>query len=1139
MMVGMGSAHSSQVAQTPLFLTSSVDPNVMFILDDSGSMHWDILPDDSIYSYYTFPRPSGVYGSSNYSHFVVNFNDNIYSAFLRSAETNAQYYNPRVTYKPWVESDGTPMDDAPIDAAPHNPMLPGLGSRDLTADNTNTAGWDNCLVSSQGNFSGCTYNAESRTFFPSIYYRFDGGDISDLGNYERVEIRPSTSTYTFSQAGDPPDMDYSELRSDCSAGNGTCTYSEEIQNFANWYTYHRSRILTSRGAIGTAFAEQGDSFRVGYGAINAGTSNVDDVDTDRIIRGVRAFSGSDRDAWFDLLYERPIPAAGTPLRTALQSAGEYFSRSDSQGPWSSTPGQTGGEDLECRQSFTILMSDGYWNGASPAVGNTDGSAGPEIESPDGDTVQYQPSAPFEDDYSNTLADVAMHYWKRDLQPGLANRVPDTEFNPAFWQHMVTYTVGLGVYGDIDPDAAFAAIETGDNIDWPNPTSSNEAKIDDMLHAAVNSRGGFFSTDDPDVFASELSEVLQDIIGRVETSATSAAVSSAVLETQTRAFLAGFRSTDWSGTLEGRPIGAGGTVAESGCAECWDAEEELAAQAASGNRNIFTRATNAAGVSGTGGGVQFQASNLHADQLAALDHNSTGANDGRGPDRVAWLGGEELSGFRSRTESGEPRLLGDIINSDPVFEDGVIYVGANDGMLHAFDGETGKELFAFIPSRLLLPEDGADFAPLSRLTDENYADNHRYFVDGKLAVRRVVDGDGDLRTVLVGSLGAGGRQVFALDVSDPGNFSSDDVLWEFSHAELGVSIGAPQVARTRPNGEWAAFFGNGYNSASHEASLFVVDLFTGDLETNISTGVGDDTTPNGLATPFVTDWPSGDFRADRVYAGDRLGNLWVFDLSSDTHRLLANATDPSGNPQPITTRPVGQILDSGEAMISFGTGSFLFNADGTDNQVQSLYGVLDTQSPAGQAAERSDLVTQEIVFQGTVDTASGPQEVRVISDNPVDLTTDRGWILDLDLEDGERVISPPRALGVNQQRVRFSTLVPDDDPCGTGRRGFLMDFDLLTGGRLSQPVFDLDGDGQFGDSDLVTIPGLGDVPISGLAFGQGESTTSVLGGNGNGNGNGNGDPDECDGVWLFTGQGEKVCVDDEDRLTGRQSWQQLR
>jgi type IV pilus assembly protein PilY1 len=220
------------------------------------------------------------------------------------------------------------------------------------------------------------------------------------------------------------------------------------------------------------------------------------------------------------------------------------------------------------------MSDGFWNGStSPGVGNSDNNSGPLITGPGGASYQYTPTGPFRDGRSDTLGDVGMDYWKRDLRPDLGNEVPVSGADPAFWQHLVTFGVGLGVTGDIDPDAAFAAIPGGADIAWGNPFSSNPAKIDDLLHFGLNSRGGYFSASNPDEFADALGDVLTAIVERVETSATSAATSAAVLQADTLLYSASFRSEDWSGNVVALEIDE---IDGSVGATIWDAESVLAA-----------------------------------------------------------------------------------------------------------------------------------------------------------------------------------------------------------------------------------------------------------------------------------------------------------------------------------------------------------------------------------------------------------------------------------------------------------------------------------------------------------------------------------------------------------------------------------
>ncbi|MCA1805457.1 MAG: hypothetical protein LC646_09020, partial [Xanthomonadaceae bacterium] len=931
------------IADIPLFLSASVDPNIMFVIDDSGSMHFELMPDGLILydAFYVFPRSDNVYGPSDYNNRVPTVDDNNpYNALSRSPQVNTLYYNPGITYTPWSKSDGTLWPNAVASAAYHNPAKTSAGSRDLTSYNLQHARWYSCSSA-----SSCFNTLGYKNFWPATYFRHSGGDIWTWGNYTRTEIRSTTATYT---------GEGRENRTDCAAAStATCTYAEEIQNFANWYSYYRSRILAARAGIGKAFSRQGESLRVGYGAINKGSSTIDNVSTGTIVRGVRSFAGTSRDDFFDLLYESDIPAAGTPLRRALDDVGQYYSRSDNRGPWGAVPGTDDtSAHLQCRQSYTILMTDGYWSGGSSYDANTNGarnnvdnSTGPSITAPDGTTYQYTAADPYRDGRGNTLADVAMYYWNRDLRTDLANEVPISTQNVAFWQHMVTFGVGLGVTGTIDPVDAWDAQKNGTAITWPDPDTGTAncsgaacpARLDDLLHAAVNSRGGFFSAADPITFANELSDTLNTIVARVDSSSTSAAASSATLQTDSLLYTAGFRAKDWSGQLIAREINPDGTVKT---ALKWNAEDELVTQAGNGTREIYTSvrsAINAGTHVLSGNGVKLDPTalgSLSTNQQDALAHAPDGTSDGLAVNRVEWLYGDESAhaSFRSRqgvdsNGNAVTRLLGDVIGSNPQFagkrdfgyrrltgltpsyidfrasnpyqnRPDVLYVGANDGMLHAFDATTGEELFAYMPSELLLPESGDIHARINDLMDADY--DHRYFVDGTATVWDA-HWSGSWKSVLVGTMGAGGRSVYALDVTNPQNFDQTKVLWEFTDPDLGYGVDKPTIVRMQ-NGEWAAVFGNGYNSANHKAVLFVVNLSDGQLLAKIDTNQASDTaaSPNGLSTPTVT-LSIDDLSANLVYAGDLKGRLWRFDVSSTT---TSDWTDQ------INRGVLFQALDSG-------------------------------------------------------------------------------------------------------------------------------------------------------------------------------------------------------------------------------------
>lgn len=1058
-LIRTGSAGAAlALSDVPLFLTSAVDPNIIFTLDDSGSMQFEIMPDELITSdaRFVYPRADGIYGSSDYPNKVVDFNSgNWRAARLRSSHVNKIYYDPAVRYLPWSKADGSLMNNANPTCAPHNPFNTAKGCRNLTVNDTKKVDWLE---------SGGTTTNKSQTFFPAVYFQYKGsGSIDSVSSYTQVEIR-SGKTYTGS-----PD------RTDCAAAP-TCTYDEEIQNFANWYTYYRSRILLARAGVGRAFSAQGSNMRVAFGAINQGSSTIDTISTTVLKTGVRQFAGTDRTNFFNILYNHTIPAAGTPLRTAMQAVGEYLKRADDKGPWSDTPGQSGGVQPICRQNYHILMTDGYWesNKASPTgIDNADNAAGESITNhfPNAApaTYQYKPALPYKDSYKNTLADVAMHYWKTDLRLDLDNKVPTNARDPAFWQHMVNFTVGLGVEGTL------SSLPSGSGS-WPDPTTSSAKgeKIDDLWHAAVNSRGEFFSAQDPVTFAQGLTSALANMTARVS-SAAAVTTNTSRLNTGAQIYQAKFNSADWSGQLLAFDLEADASLGELQ----WEASEQLPAHA---SRKIFTH-------NGTTG-LEFTAGNFSlfsATQQTALDKNTNGVNDGQGLYRLAWLRGDQTTEvgnggiFRKRGHG----VLGDIVNSDLLyiksldfgydsFPDGttgkasyhnyrqsnnsripVVYTGANDGMLHAFNAGTGKELFAYVP--------GAIYSQLNKLADPGYV--HRYYVDGNAYAGDAYIGS-TWKTILLGTLGGGGKSVFALDITDPTNFSATNVQWELADTDLGFVHGQAKIARMN-DGSWAAIIGNGYNSTSDKAYLLIVDLQTGALIKKISTN---NTTNNGLSTPALVD-TNGDKIIDVVYAGDLQGNVWKFDLS-DTNpgswkvaggssQPLFTARNASNQAQPITSPVEVGYHKEGGYMIFFGTGQFIASGDATDKKVQSLYGIWDNGSPI-TVTNRSVLQQQTILTETTV-----PPFERTVSNNTVDWTAKRGWYIDLTQTGGkpaERSVVMPM---LNFGRIIFTTLIPSVDPCEAGGRNWLMLLNAENGG-MSPDIrqFDTNHDGKLDNGDRI-------------------------------------------------------------------------
>ena len=323
-------------------------------------------------------------------------------------------------------------------------------------------------------------------------------------------------------------------------------------------------------------------------------------------------------------------------------------------------------------------------------------------------------------------------------------------------------------------------------------------------------------------------------------------------------------------------------------------------------------------------------------------------------------------------------MGDIVHSEPVHENDVIYVGANDGMLHAFNNgvsepqasanlAAGEELFAYIPNLI--------FENLDELTQPDY--QHLFFVDltptiakgmGLLEGKSPSNADGS-QTILVGGLRKGGRGYFAIDISDPFAMNTagkvaQKVLWEFSDSDMGFSFSQPVVVRSYDTDHpWIVMFGNGYGSTSGKAAFYIIDPARkpGDRGFVVKQFIlaGSVADPNGLSSPTAVD-VNFDNIVDYVYAGDLHGNLWKFDLTAENSSAWAvaynsgsavaplfraigpkSADFPMGSPQPITTKPEVTFHPSAPGyLVMFGTGKFLGSSDFSDNSVQTVYGIWD-------------------------------------------------------------------------------------------------------------------------------------------------------------------------------------------------------
>ena len=463
------------------------------------------------------------------------------------------------------------------------------------------------------------------------------------------------------------------------------------------------------------------------------------------------------------------------------------------------------------------------------------------------------------------------------------------------------------------------------------------------------------------------------------------------------------------------------------------------------------------------------------------------------------------------------MLGDIINSTPVFvgkpnaslypndpsyaefaaaqaaRAPAVYVGANDGMLHAFNapdsGNTnaGRELFAFMPTEAMSVLTQND-PGTNRYPYWDPAYDHAYSVDGEITVADVKI-SGTWKTVLVGTMGRGGKSIFALDVTNP---SSPALLWEKTASDatvgslLGNALGRPIIAKVGDD-DWRVFLGNGPNSSAGTAALIMLDVATGANDGSINTGVAGD---NGLSAVNVWDAygavipsrPDGNF--DTVYAGDLLGNLWKFDIAAGTATKLFETQTG----QPITVAPLvaRNPYAPAETWLFFGTGRYLSMADtsaAANEVVQSWYGIIDRDS----LVELGDLNKVSITHED----AKG----RVIE--KVTAPGADGWYIDLEspaeaaggTPRGERMVVPNFFQGM---ALIGTTRFPDStDPCSPSGKGFTMAINPFTGGRLGNAFFDIDNSGDVGDAGDYK-DGDTDTPYSGVGYDSGPNNPIFLG-----------------------------------------------
>lgn len=1122
------------VDQVPLTVQAPLPPNIVLMLDDSGSMAYDYMPDAN---YLTDTSDDGV----------------------RNAADNGTYYNPSVVYSPPPKANGTfysaspgltnAYDDGFLDHTPqditqyHSSSGYDYYTR-FAFINTNLYNPDTQQVPQCNNnnypnyYYGRCYDRNYYRYISPSYGNQYVCDGSDQLNSNNKCVGTTTTykyyfTYTTGPAAGPYVRHYVGQSGDCaplpSADKAMCDDgATERQNVANWFSYYRTRMLLAKTGLMTSFLPVDASFRFGFGSINGRNDRNLPSDTSTYngnkIAQVNSFgdgsSGTQKAKFWNWI-EGVVPLNGTPLRGSLDAVGQYYQSSQ---PWRTSSSDN--TELACRQSYTILTTDGFWNGSlSNTPGNSDNANGPTVTGPNGKSYTYKSAAPYSDSTSNTLADVAMAYWKNDLRPSVANEVPPSSEDPAFWQHMTTFTLGLGfVPSGIAPsgttvDQVFDWANGGapiKNFSWPKPQSDSINNIADLAHAAVNGHGGFYSATSPQSFTSGLQDALKRATERVGTGASLAA-NSTQLKTGTMAYQANYYTAKWKGDLKAFAVDP--TTGEISPTTTWTAAGALPAATA---RNIYTY--NPAGANAAAKYVPFTLPS----KLSSAEASALGTTSADQLKMINYLRGDASSEerytggvFRNRDTP-----LGDVVNSQPIYtgtpdanqfytqsftglsdfgtyvtdnfdRTPLVFVAANDGMLHAFNSETGAETYAFLPGAVIthgikslsLPTYGASTP-------------HQFFNDGELTIADAYFASA-WHTVLVGTTGRGpAKAVYALDVTDP---SAIKFLWERSAQDgktnsnyMGQMNSKPIIAQTA-DGVWSVVLGNGYNSSADVAALLQFNLEDGTLSVHATT---DPTSGNGLAGPAVwVDEPSSGV-SSVVYAGDLFGQVWSFSLNTGTTtatatpssqgKLLFTAKDGAGKIQPITDALlVGKDPQTSNVWVFFGTGKYLNSGDLSDQSVQSWYGLIVQSSDATLVSNlsqgRSKLVKRSIAVETAGTTApTVVSPARAISEGtPSDLNGKSGWYNDLISplggKEGERMVNPNQFQGsllLGTTRIPVAT-----DLCNPSGRGWIMAVDPFTGANPKDSFFDINGNGSLDAGDRVPDGSGGSLVAGGVGFGS--------------------------------------------------------
>lgn len=1027
------SAHgaATDISDTPMAVKTQAKPNIMFMLDNSGSMS-NIVPDApyvATASYFDCPTGIGIDLAPGSA------------AQIRITGTGTPYFRYNGTDYDWGITAGT-----------------GPTGRNMR-----------CFRNAS-TYAGALY-ADGGTD-PQIY----GGSYLDsdyTGHYLNWFFGSSPTNWGSSARRKPGTQQRIEVAR--TAAKAVVDSLDRVR--AGLFTYNNGNGGRLLDVMGDMDAAKKTSIKAKIDALApSGNTPLAETLADIGKYFVTGYTGN--------LTLHPGPSPIT--RTVAQA----FPHTYSNGSGVSSPDAP--IQYWCQKSFSVLLTDGRPQGDQ----NENTNIGADLQDYDGDcsganagnctTHDRKLSRVYESAGSDYLDDVAQALAEIDLRPNLTAPSGQSKKN-----NVSTYTIGF---------------------------ADEQVRNDPLMQETATQGSGLFLTAGNEAELVRAFQIAaQDILAKDGSAAAVAVANAFVSSGDNASYASSYNSGNWTGDLIAYPINLTTGVPDitapiwnTGCASpaaLVDPENPAkgvrgcSAQVKLDSRTPDSRfIVTYSGDGGTGQGVQFQPHNatpadgtttLSSTQQALLD-SPAAPGPGDGAAVVAYLRGER-SGETSNSYRSRAHVLADIVNAEPVIvrapqlsygdtgyatfktdkasRTKMVFQAANDGMLHAFNADTGTEVWAYVPSLVL-----GSLNALTRRTGFQ----HRYYVDGTPTVGDVdfsntsgASGDPDWHTMLVGGLAKGGRGYYALDVTDPvpatEAAAASKVLWEFPNNDtrgeeanaitsktveqvVGYSFGKPIIIKTRAAG-WVVLVTSGYNNGTDtggdgQGYLFVLNARTGELIRALATGAGDATTPSGLAqiTAFVLD-ASINNRVEQVYGGDLLGNVWRFDLSGATAdswnvTKVAILVDGSSVAQPITVKPeLTSLVINGveKRLVYVGTGKYLGDSDVSTTQTQTMYALSDDLSITGTSTPVINPLRSNLVAQVLTLNQAGDQRT-FETPATVNLNVSKGWYVDMPAT-RERINTNPVLV---RGALVFTSNIPSDDACTPGGSSWFNVFDFQTG-----------------------------------------------------------------------------------------------